>query len=107
MLKWVHVIGATVLLGTGAGIAFFLWRAHRTRDPKIIAVVAAGVVRADLCLTATAVLLQPVTGLLLMGATGSSIAQAWLWQSFLSSRAWRPSAFLSNGVRALSNCGEN
>ena len=32
MLRWLHVIGATVLLGTGAGIAFFMVMAHRTRD---------------------------------------------------------------------------
>ena len=29
-LRWAHVIGATVLLGTGAGIAFFMVMAHRT-----------------------------------------------------------------------------
>jgi uncharacterized membrane protein len=29
-LKFLHVIGAAVLLGTGAGIAFFMLLAHRT-----------------------------------------------------------------------------
>lgn len=29
LLRWLHVIGATALLGTGAGIAFFLAMAHR------------------------------------------------------------------------------
>ena len=29
-LKFVHVIGAAVLLGTGAGIAFFMLLAHLT-----------------------------------------------------------------------------
>ena len=29
-LKYLHLIGATVLLGTGAGIAFFMLMAHRT-----------------------------------------------------------------------------
>ncbi|HBS34711.1 MAG TPA: DUF2269 domain-containing protein, partial [Parvularcula sp.] len=32
VVRWLHVIGATVLLGTGAGIAFFMLMAHRTRD---------------------------------------------------------------------------
>ena len=31
-LRWLHVIGATVLLGTGAGIAFFMLVAHRTNN---------------------------------------------------------------------------
>jgi len=29
-----HVIGATALFGTGAGIAFFMVMAHRTRIPS-------------------------------------------------------------------------
>ena len=37
LLRLVHVIGATVLFGTGAGIAFFMVMAHRTGDPKLIA----------------------------------------------------------------------
>ncbi len=37
LLKLVHVIGATVLFGTGAGIAFFMLMAHRTRDAALIA----------------------------------------------------------------------
>jgi uncharacterized membrane protein len=28
VLKWLNLIGAAVLLGTGAGIAFFLLMAH-------------------------------------------------------------------------------
>jgi uncharacterized membrane protein len=40
LLKWLHVLSSTVLLGTGAGIAFFLVRACRTRDPVVIAAVA-------------------------------------------------------------------
>jgi len=104
-IKWVHVIGATVLLGTGAGIAFFLWRAHRTRDPRIIAVVAAEVVRADIWFTATAVLLQPATGLLLMGKGGWSISQAWLWQSLLLyglvGCCWLPVVQLQRRMRDL------
>jgi uncharacterized membrane protein len=39
VLKWLHVLGATVLFGTGAGIAFFLLRAHRTRNAQQVAAV--------------------------------------------------------------------
>ncbi|HEY0131801.1 MAG TPA: DUF2269 family protein, partial [Allosphingosinicella sp.] len=55
LLKWLHVIGATVLLGTGAGIAFFMLMAHRTGDARVIAGVARIVVMADYIFTATAV----------------------------------------------------
>ncbi len=30
-LKFLHIIGAAVLLGTGAGIAFFMMMAHSRR----------------------------------------------------------------------------
>ena len=62
-IKFLHVVGAAVLLGTGAGIAFFMLMAHLRRDPTIIAGVARIVVVADFLFTATAVVLQPVTGI--------------------------------------------
>ncbi len=36
-LQFLHVIGAAVLLGTGAGIAFFMLMAHLGRNPVVIA----------------------------------------------------------------------
>jgi len=47
VLRWLHVIGATVLLGTGAGIAFFMVMAHRSGEARLIAHVAGTVVIAD------------------------------------------------------------
>lgn len=76
ILKWLHVLGATVLFGTGAGIAFFLVRAHRTGKADQIAAVAADVVRADLWFTTTAVVFQPLTGYLLMAQRGWSADHA-------------------------------
>ena len=63
LVKWLHIVSSTVLFGTGAGIAFFFLRAQRTGDVRIIAAVAREVVLADMVFTATAVVLQPVTGL--------------------------------------------
>ncbi|MBX4859719.1 DUF2269 domain-containing protein [Rhizobium sophorae] len=82
-LLLVHVIGATVLFGTGAGIAFFMVMAHRTRDPKLIAHVAATVVVADTLFTATAVILQPVTGYLLARSIGWELSEGWIALSLL------------------------
>ncbi|MCK1576844.1 DUF2269 domain-containing protein [Bradyrhizobium sp. 174] len=62
LLKMVHIIGAAVLLGTGAGIAFFMLVAHLRGDPREIAGVARTVVLADFLFTASAVVLQPITG---------------------------------------------
>jgi uncharacterized membrane protein len=111
ILKWLHIVGSTVLLGTGAGIAFFLWRAHQTRDPRLVAAVAAQVVKADLWFTATAVLLQPVTGLMLMAKMGWSISQPWIWQSILLyglvGCAWWPVVLLQGRMRDLAREAED
>jgi hypothetical protein len=40
VLKYLHVIGAAVLLGTGAGIAFFMLVGHFTDKPALVAGIA-------------------------------------------------------------------
>ncbi len=80
-LRWAHVIGATVLLGTGAGIAFFMVVAHRTRDAKLIAHTAGTVVIADWIFTASAVTVQPITGLLLAHEIGWPLLSGWVMWS--------------------------
>jgi uncharacterized membrane protein len=82
-LKTLHVIGATVLLGTGAGIAFFMLMAHRTGDARIVAHVAGIVVVADTIFTASAVILQPITGIALAKIAGWPLAESWIGLSLL------------------------
>jgi uncharacterized membrane protein len=75
LLRWLHFIGACVLFGTGAGIAFFMVMAHRTKDAKLIAHTASVVVLADTIFTATAVIVQPITGWLLARALGWDLSE--------------------------------
>jgi uncharacterized membrane protein len=77
-LKLLHVLGASVLFGTGLGIAYFMWMAHRTREPAAIAHTARTVVIADALFTANAVVLQPVTGALLAWTMGYSVWDSWI-----------------------------
>ena len=83
LLKFVHVIGAAVLLGTGAGIAFFMLLAHRSGDARVIAGVARIVVIADFLFTASAVIIQPVSGLLLAQAMAYPLGQGWIVLSIM------------------------
>lgn len=78
LLRWVHVVGACVLLGTGAGIAFFMVMAHRSNDARLIAHTARIVVIADVVFTASAVMVQPVTGFLLAWKIGWKLSEEWL-----------------------------
>src|ERR1700733_12224484 len=77
-LKWAHIVSSTVLFGMGAGIAFFFLRAHRTRDVRIIPAVSRGVVLADAVFPATAVAVQPITGIALAMMAGYPLATSWL-----------------------------
>src|SRR5262245_48150409 len=80
-LKLVHIIGAAVLFGHGLGIAFFMFMAHRTGSPAAIAHTARIVVIADLAFTATAAVVQPITGMGMAWMVGYSIDQFWIGAS--------------------------
>jgi len=105
LLKFVHVIGATVLLGTGAGIAFFMLLAHRTGDAVVVAGVARIVVAADYLFTASAVVLQPITGWLLAREVGYSLSEGWIFLSIIlyivTGIFWLPVVWMQSRMRDL------
>lgn len=78
ILLFLHVVGATVLLGTGAGIAFFMVISNRSRDPALVAHVSSIVVLADTVFTATAAIIQPITGGLLAHHVGWPLFEGWI-----------------------------
>ncbi|MYZ47617.1 DUF2269 family protein [Propylenella binzhouense] len=104
-LKYLHVIGASVLLGTGAGIAFFMVVAHVTRDRAVIAGTARIVVIADFVFTATAVFAQPVTGVLLAWNVGYALSDGWIVLSIIlylvTGAFWLPVVWMQLRMRDL------
>jgi uncharacterized membrane protein len=104
-VKYLHLIGAAVLLGTGAGIAFFQLMAHRTGNAATIAAVARIVVIADFLFTATAVVLQPVTGVALASLDGYSLGEGWIVLSIalyvLTGAFWLPVVWMQLRMRDL------
>ncbi|WP_421726688.1 DUF2269 family protein [Bauldia sp.] len=105
ILKYLHVLGAMVILGTGAGIAFFMLMAHLSGVPDFVARTAAIVVRADLLFTATAVVVQPVTGYLLARETGLPLTEGWMVVSFVlygvAGAFWLPVVWMQARMRDL------
>ena len=105
ILLFLHIVGATVLLGTGAGIAFFMVMAHRTGDAAVIAHTAGVVVIADFAFTATAVVAQPVTGVLLALNAGWSLLEPWILASvalyILTGAFWLPVVRIQLRLRDL------
>jgi uncharacterized membrane protein len=105
MVKYLHVLGAIVILGTGTGIAFFMLMAHRSGEAAFIARTAATVVIADVLFTLTAVLLQPVTGGLLMALSATTLTERWLVTSLglyaVAGLVWIPVVFMQIEMRNL------
>lgn len=105
LVKFLHVLGAIVILGTGTGIAFFMLMAHRTNDVAFIARTASVVVIADAIFTLSAVILQPLTGGLLMMLSATPIGERWLLLSLglyaVAGLFWVPVVFMQIEMRDL------
>jgi uncharacterized membrane protein len=111
VLKYLHVIGAAVLLGTGAGIAFFMLQAHRSGDAATVAAVARIVVLADFLFTASAVVAQPLTGIALAREAGYPLAESWILLSillyFVTGAFWLPVVWIQMQMRELAAAAAN
>jgi uncharacterized membrane protein len=107
VLKFAHVIGAAVLLGTGAGIAFFMLLAHRDGRPQVVAGVARIVVIADFLFTATTVVAQPLTGVWLALHVGYPLTEGWILLSvflyLLTGAFWLPVVWMQMRMRDLAS----
>lgn len=105
IVKWVHVLSSTLLFGTGLGIAFFMWMAHRRGDARLIAQTARIVVIADACFTAPAVVLQLATGLWMTQRLGLPLEIFWLRMALilyvLVGVCWLPVLWLQMRARDL------
>lgn len=105
VVKWVHVLSSTLLLGTGLGIAFFMWMAHRTRDARTVAATARVVVLADAVFTAPAVVIQLTSGLWLVQRLGLSFTDSWIAAAlalfFVTGACWLPVVWLQLRARDL------
>jgi len=104
-LKFVHLLGAAVLFGTGLGIAFFMWMAHRSRDAATLAQTARVVVIADALFTASAVIVQPGSGAWLAWSMGYSLRESWIVTSLLLyvlvGACWLPVVWIQIAMRDL------
>ena len=105
LLKTVHILSSTLLFGTGLGTAFFMWFTHRTGQVAAIATAARLTVLADLLFTTPAVILQPVSGLLLMRLMGFDLHAPWLQASIalyvITGACWLPVVWLQWRARNL------
>nr|WP_233352689.1 DUF2269 domain-containing protein [Maricaulis alexandrii] len=105
LLRLVHILSASVLFGTGMGIAFFMLMAWRSGDRAAFALTARQVVLADWVFTATAVIIQPLSGLVLAHLAGWPIGTPWLLTTYalyaFIGACWLPVVWIQYRVKTL------
>jgi len=104
-LKYLHILSATLMFGTGLGTAFYKWTTDRSGDTRTIAIVMERVVLADWLFTTPTVILQPVTGLWMARLAGWPLTQGWVvWALglyLLAGACWLPVVVLQIKMRTL------
>lgn len=105
IVKWLHILSATFLFGTGLGSAFYMFFANRSRNVQAISVVAGYVVIADWLFTAPTVIFQPLSGLYLASQLGVPWSRGWIGWSLvlyvLAGACWLPVVWLQIRMRDI------
>ena len=93
-IKTIHIISSVLLVGTGFGTAFYLYFANRTKSVETIANVSRLTVRADWYFTAPTVVVQPLTGALMIWMAHWPLGMPWLLASIglyaMAGACWLP-----------------
>ncbi len=76
-IKLVHIISATILFGTGLGIAFFMLKAYLSGNQVVMSITTRNVVLADWIFTTPAVVIQFASGLWLTRQIGIPFDSMW------------------------------
>jgi uncharacterized membrane protein len=104
-VKWVHIIGATVLFGTGLGIAFFMFASRFSDDLAVKLFLSRTTVIADYLFTLPAVIVQPASGIALIVISGYDWREPWLLASYalyiLAGICWLPVVFIQIRLRDI------
>lgn len=77
-LKIIHIISATLMIGTGLGSAFYLYFTYKNSSPETIKDVLKLVIKADTIFTTPSVLVQLITGILLSNQMNLTFTY-WFW----------------------------
>jgi uncharacterized membrane protein len=105
LVKTLHVVSASILFGTGLGIAFFLLCGFRARDLRQRRFAACFTVKADVLFTLPAVVVQPVSGAWLVAERGFDPTDLWLVATYalylLAGACWIPVVAIQMRMKAM------
>lgn len=104
-IKTLHIIGSTVLFGTGIGIAFFMYASRYARNLHEKYFAARMTVLADYIFTTPAVILQPATGIWLIVHGGYGAHDLWLSLTYglyiVAGCCWLPVVWIQIQLRRM------
>ena len=83
VLIFIHLSSVVVMLGAGGGSAFYKFMADRSKNTEVIAHTNKIIVFSDYIFTTPAVIILPISGILLMLKTGYSLNEPWLFISII------------------------
>lgn len=105
LVKTLHIVSATVLFGTGLGIAFFFLMGMRSGEPAMALFAARTTAVADMIFTLTAGIAQPLTGFWLVWRVGYDPFATWLVITYVlylvALACWLPVVWLQLRIRDL------
>lgn len=104
-VKTLHIISATIVFGTGIGIANFMFFGSRSRIPGERAFAARMTVKADFLFTLPSVIIQPLSGAWLIWQGGFLWDDYWLVATYglylLAAACWVPVVFIQIRMKAM------
>jgi uncharacterized membrane protein len=104
-IKWLHILSATLMFGTGFGTAFYMFFANRSGNVPAIAVVTRLVARADWWFTTPSIIVQPLSGLWMIHLAGFPLGSRWIVWSvvlyLLAGACWLPVVWLQLRMRDM------
>jgi uncharacterized membrane protein len=105
LVKWLHILSATLMFGTGLGTAFYMFVTNRSGNVQAIAVITRWVARADWYFTTPAVIFQPISGVLMAHWLGYPLSAQWLFWSMVlyavAGACWLPVVWLQLKMRDM------
>ncbi len=112
-LKYIHVISATVLFGSGLSLAFIGMRIFNSKNVKIIGSVGPIIVFLDVALTIPSAIVQLTTGFMMANIMEMNFFSGWTGASLkililVACFFWLPGAWLQHQMSSIAkNCEVN
>lgn len=107
IIRTMHILSSTILFGTGIGIAFFMLWANKRGDLAAKVFAFNTTVVADFIFTLPSVIIQPITGIILIKMVGYDYTSLWLSLTYIgylvAGMCWIPVVYIQIKLKNIVN----